>query len=79
MFTWCVVRDALGLTSNPVNIRDCLGLVNVCWMLWLTRNDRFFSDILVKSPLQVTYKSVFYSAVVYSAKGRRSSNHERVV
>lgn len=27
IFTSCVVRDALGLTKNPINIRDCLGLV----------------------------------------------------
>lgn len=71
---WCVVRDVLGLTISPMNIRDCLGLMkrknvqgvwvmlfaSVCWALWLIRNDWVFSNILAKSPLQITYKALSF-------------------
>lgn len=74
VFTWCVVRDALGLTNSPTNIRDCLRLkpgknvqgvwvmffASVCWVIWLVRNDWVFSNILVKSPLQVAYKAMSF-------------------
>lgn len=35
-------------------------VASVCWAIWLTRNEWVFSNILVKSPLQVTYKSISF-------------------
>lgn len=35
-------------------------ITSVCWAIWLTRNDWVFSNILVKSPLQVAYKSLSF-------------------
>lgn len=74
VFVWCVIREALHLSSHPANFWDCLRLwVNkkdsrlwvffvgcVYWSLWIIRNGWVFENVLLSSPPQAVYKTLSF-------------------
>lgn len=71
-FVWCSVIEVIEGVLIPTNFWDSLKAVkeklgvnlglflcaSLCWGLRLVRNDLVFENKLVKSPLQVVFKSI---------------------
>jgi hypothetical protein len=71
-FVWCSVIEVIGGDMVPLNFWDGLRVVKkqlgvnlgificacLCWGLWTIRNDFVFENKLVKTPLQVVYRSI---------------------
>ena len=54
-----------------------LGLVALCWALWLNRNDTVFDKKNSNSPLQVIYRGIYWiRQIVPVIRGRENGAEE---